>query len=210
MNKTFPKAEEIIEISNDIINKWHGEEANISSFDAMKILNYNNQDNILHHIEILSLINTIQWHEEDKARDNDSLDSVIVETKRKIDKSNDKRVNKIEEIDEILFEKIYFNEEAPVNTESLGSVIDRLTILALKQNHMSYEANRNDSTKEQRNKCQEKLFMINKQMDDLIKAYNYLIMEIEMGKRRFVIYKQFKMYNDLDLNPVLYKKKVKN
>ena len=117
------------------------------------------------------------------------------------------RTLKIEEIDKILFQGTNFNDKAPLNTETVGSVIDRIIILALKKFHMNYEANRKGSSKELRDKCAIKLNMINKQMNDLIKAYNILIDEINSGKRRYALYSQFKMYNDPELNPVLYNKK---
>jgi hypothetical protein len=43
----------------------------------------------------------------------------------------------------------------------------------------------------------------------LTSAYNIFIEEIKSGKRRYALYRQFKMYNDPELNPVIYKKSQK-
>ena len=73
---------------------------------------------------------------------------------------------------------------------------------------MAEEAERNTASRELRDKCTQKLNLIEKQMRDLIQAYDLLIDELLSGKRRFALYRQFKMYNDPDLNPMLYKNKV--
>jgi hypothetical protein len=204
----FPESAKIIGLSNTIINNWHENEVQIASFDdAFNLIKNKDQNDIYYHIELLSLINTCLWHEEDKARDTDASDNEIASVKRKIDKFNSMRVNKIEEIDQILFENISRNSDLPLNTESAGSVIDRLTIFVLKKIHMEIETNRKDSEIELRKNCAEKLEMINRQIKDLASAYDFLIEEIKTGKRRYALYKQFKMYNDPELNPVLYKKK---
>jgi hypothetical protein len=204
----FPVSARIIEISNSTINNWHKQELQIISFDdALHLLKNKDRNDIYYHVELLSMINTCLWHEEDKARDTEATDIEIASVKRKIDKLNGMRVNKIEEIDLILFKDMMQESSAPLNTESAGSVIDRLTIFALKKNHMEFEADRNDSSEKQRINCAEKLEMISRQIEDLASAYDLLIEEIKTGKRRYALYKQFKMYNDPELNPVLYRKK---
>lgn len=165
-----------------------------------------NKSDIYYHIELLSLINTALWHEEDKARDPDADDSNIADVKRKIDKLNAMRVNKVEEIDKVLYQSNRINNEAPINSETVASIIDRLSILALKKYHMEYEANRKDAPGELRNKCAQKLIMINGQLIDLTNAYDQLIEDIKSGSRRYALYGQFKMYNDPELNPAIYKK----
>jgi hypothetical protein len=206
----FPQSKKIIKISNKIIIKWHKKELQIFSFDnAFQLMENTNKDDIYYHIELLSLINTMLWHEEDKARDSFATDTDIAGVKRKIDKLNATRVNKVEEIDANLYKNTVFNENATISTETPASVVDRLTILTLKQYHMAYEAKRKDSSKELKNNCAQKLAMINKQMDDLTSAYDIFISDIEAGKRRYALYRQFKMYNDPELNPIIYKNSCK-
>lgn len=204
----FPDLKKTISISNNIINRWHQEEHQINSFnDALKLIDNKNKDDIYYHVELLSLLNTALWHEEDKARDPDASDECIADVKRKIDKLNSMRVTKVEEIDILLYSQTSFNKNAVLNTETPASVLDRLTILCLKHYHMSIEAERADSSEDIRNKCAQKFHSIKRQLNDLSEAYSVLIAEIHSGKRRYELYGQFKMYNDPELNPVLYNKK---
>jgi hypothetical protein len=206
----FPQSKKIVKISNKIISKWHKKENRIFSFDdALKLIDNTEKDNIYFNIGLLSLMNTALWHEEDKARDIVASDADIAGVKRKIDKLNAMRVSKVEEIDASIYRNISFNENAVLSTETPASVIDRLTILCLKQYHMEIEAGRKDSSRELTNKCAGQLAMIKKQMNDLTGAYDIFVEEIESGTRRYALYRQFKMYNDPELNPVIYKKSIK-
>ena len=96
---------------------------------------------------------------------------------------------------------------ATFNTESPAWAIDRLSILALKIFHMSLEAKRIDADEKHITKCDKKLSVLNQQNEDLCQSIDELIIDIEKGLKYMKIYKQMKMYNDEDLNPVLYKTK---
>lgn len=204
----FPQSEIIIRLSNQVVKRWHNAEQRIHSLDdALRLIRNKKLNDILYHVEMLSLLNTALWHEEDKARDTFASDSDIAGVKRRIDKLNAMRVNKTEEIDNILLNTNKINPDAPLNTETAGSIIDRIAILVLKKHHMKIEAKRKDSPEELRDKCKENLNMIDIQMKNIATAYDHFINEIESGKRRYTLYRQFKMYNDPNLNPVLYSKK---
>ena len=82
-------------------------------------------------------------------------------------------------------------------------MIDRLSILALKEYHMQEEVDRTDATEAHRQKCGTKLEVIQRQIQDLSTALTELLEEIESGHRSFRVYFQFKMYNDTELNPEL-------
>ena len=79
--------------------------------------------------------------------------------------------------------------------------------MALKIFHMSEEANRESAEQSHKTNCQNKLDVLNEQKVDLSTAIDQLIKDIESGNKYMKIYKQMKMYNDEELNPVLYKAK---
>jgi len=79
--------------------------------------------------------------------------------------------------------------------------------LALKIYHMKEEATRDDASQDHRDKCQAKLNVLLEQRTDLSTAIDDLLYDIEKGDKFMKVYKQMKMYNDDDLNPVLYQNK---
>lgn len=164
-------------------------------------------ENILY---LKNWIDTVQWHLEDIIR-NPEIDPVeALAIKRRIDKSNQDRTDLVERIDSYFWEK-YSNVKAKanavINTESPAWAIDRLSILALKIYHMAIEANRKDVSDDHRQACQKKLDVLLEQRTDLSSAIDQLLSDIENGNRYMKVYKQMKMYNDPNLNPVLYGKK---
>ena len=155
-------------------------------------------------------IDTVQWHLEDIIRDPEIDPLEALKIKRTIDDSNQKRTDLVEYIDSYFLEKykdVKIKSNATFNTESPAWAIDRLSILALKIYHMSLEAKRIDADEKHITKCDEKLSVLNQQNEDLCQSIDELIIDIEKGLKYMKIYKQMKMYNDEDLNPVLYKTK---
>ncbi len=154
-------------------------------------------------------IDTVQWHLEDLIRKEDIDPQEALRLKRWIDKSNQQRTDIVEVIDEHfveLFKDVQLIQGAIYNTETLGWAIDRLSILALKIFHMEIEVNRMSSGTIHREQCKRKLDILLCQKQDLTSAINQLLIEIAKGKKRINTYKQMKMYNDPNLNPVLYNK----
>ena len=151
-------------------------------------------------------IDTVQWHYEDIIRD-PAIDPVAaLQLKRQIDASNQERTDMVEYIDSYFLEQ--YNEvepkdEATINTESPAWAIDRLSILALKIFHMREEAEREDASAAHREACQRKLDILLEQRLDLSTAIDTLITDIKNGNKYMKVYKQMKMYNDNELNPVL-------
>jgi hypothetical protein len=103
------------------------------------------------------------------------------------------------------YQAIEKNKDATINTESPAWAIDRLSILALKIYHMEEEVTRADASQEHKQKCQNKLNVLLEQKIDLCVAIDQLLEDIESGKKYMKVYKQMKMYNDNELNPVLRK-----
>ena len=153
------------------------------------------------HLENFSL-----WHEEDIARRDDLGAGSVCTAKRKIDGHNQRRNDLIEQIDKQLVEMLQPPAGGcPFNSETPGMMIDRLSILALKQYHMQEEVDRTDATLEHREKCSKKLVVISQQIADLSVAFTELLQQVQQGNRSFRVYFQFKMYNDAELNPQLRK-----
>ena len=155
-------------------------------------------------------IDTVQWHLEDIIRD-PTIDPVeALKIKRTIDLSNQKRTDLVEYIDSYFLEKnknVKIQNNASFNSESPAWAIDRLSILALKIFHMKQETERTDVDQSHIYNCKKKLAVLNEQKKDLCTAIDELMEDIQNGKKYMKTYKQMKMYNDEDLNPVLYKTK---
>ncbi|MHC5353300.1 DUF4254 domain-containing protein [Myroides sp. LJL115] len=168
------------------------------------------KDDIKHLLYLKNWIDTVQWHFEDIIRD-PQIDPVgALALKRRIDASNQERTDMVEYIDSYFLQKykdVVIQEDAKINSESPAWAIDRLSILALKIYHMQEEANRQEASVEHRQKCQEKLDVLLEQKKDLTTAIDDLLSDISEGKKYMKVYKQMKMYNDEELNPVLYQNK---
>lgn len=164
---------------------------------------------IEYYLYLKNWIDTVQWHLEDIIRD-PNIDPVeALALKRRIDKSNQDRTDLVELIDSYFLDKYkHVNPlaDASINTESPAWAIDRLSILHLKIYHMRQEAEREDSRNELRIQAQKKLEVLLEQKEDLSSAISQLIDDIGQGKKMMKVYKQMKMYNDPELNPVLYGK----
>lgn len=155
-------------------------------------------------------IDSVQWHLEDLIRDPDISPEEAIRYKRRIDALNQQRTDLVEQIDDFIynhFKDIKVDKNARLNTETPGWAIDRLSILNLKIYHWNEEAKREDSTDEQRKNAQQKLNILLQQNKDLSEAISQLFEELKNGKVIAKTYKQLKMYNDPNLNPVLRGKK---
>ncbi|GGW43659.1 DUF4254 domain-containing protein [Arenibacter certesii] len=191
-------------IFNESIDKYHIED----NVDQV-FTNPYPKDDIAHLLYRKNWIDTVQWHYEDIIRDPNIDPVAALKLKRKIDASNQDRTDLVEYIDSYFLNKyqsVTKAEEATINTESPAWAIDRLSILALKIYHMQEEVNRTDASPEHIEKCQAKLNILLEQRKDLFTAINQLLADIESGKKYMKVYKQMKMYNDDELNPVLRKK----
>ena len=154
-------------------------------------------------------IDTVQWHYEDIIRlpNIDPVEALVL--KRKIDASNQDRTDMVEYVDSYFLDKfknVKVKEGAKINSETPAWAIDRLSILALKIYHMKEEATRKTASDEHRAKCQEKLNVLLEQRIDLATAIDDLLHDFATGEKYVKVYKQMKMYNDADTNPMLYKK----
>jgi hypothetical protein len=189
--------------------------AQITTLQRTMVERWHSQDVFNPHRDLLYLVceqhkfNFLLWHEEDIARSADVGDSRIAAVKRAIDGYNQQRNDAIERIDDFLIRALAERGVKPsasarLNTETPGSTIDRLSILALRLYHMQEQADRADATPEHVARALDRLAILRVQHEDLSTALDELLTDLAAGKKRLKIYRQFKMYNDPQLNPYLY------
>lgn len=162
---------------------------------------------IEHTLYAKNRIDAVQWHLEDIIRD-PAIDPVeALALKRRIDASNQDRTDMVEELDSYFRDKyagVNVYADATINTESPAWALDRLSILALKIYHMEREVERTDASPEHIARCRAKLDILLQQRADLTTAIAQLLDDIAAGRKYMKVYRQMKMYNDPDTNPVLY------
>jgi len=190
-------------IFQGVIEKYHV----INTVDQAFTNVHDEKSDLLRHLLYRKCwIDTVQWHFEDIIRD-PQIDPVAALTlKRKIDASNQDRTDMVEYIDSYFLSKyksITPKDSAKLNSESPAWAIDRLSILALKIYHMQEEVDRQDASDDHIAACQKKLDVLLEQRVDLSTAIDDMLKDIEAGDKYMKVYKQMKMYNDDELNPVL-------
>ncbi|WP_299223627.1 DUF4254 domain-containing protein [uncultured Psychroserpens sp.] len=194
-------------IFQDVIKMYHV----INTVDQPFTNVYDKNTHLLEHLLYRKCwIDTVQWHYEDIIRDPQIDPVAALKLKRQIDASNQDRTDMVEYIDSYFLEKykaVKPKANATINTESPAWGIDRLSILALKIYHMHEEATREDASDAHRAACQKKLDVLLEQRVDLSTAIDTLLTDIENGDKYMKVYKQMKMYNDDELNPVLRSQK---
>lgn len=155
-------------------------------------------------------IDTVQWHLEDIIRDPKNEPTLLVAIKRRIDASNQHRTDTVEQIDELLsenFKNVKPLPNARMNSETPAWLLDRMSILQLKIYHFKEQLGRSDADKTHLNSVNHKLMILEIQEQDLEKCYDELIEDLGSGQKYMKLYKQMKMYNDPNLNPVFYTQK---
>jgi hypothetical protein len=156
--------------------------------------------------------NLALWHIEDEARAPNATDAELAAVKRRVDRTNQLRNDLAEELDRALLAWLepqgLPRAAAPLNSESPGLMIDRLSILSLKIYHTREEATRADAPPEHAARNRERLAILHEQRADLAACLDALWRETLVGTRRFKLYRQLKMYNDPSLNPAIYRNSV--
>jgi hypothetical protein len=149
------------------------------------------------------------WHQEDIARSPDVSDADLARVKRSIDKLNQQRNDLIEQLDDSIIQQLNLlgvkaQPDAKPNSETPGSVIDRLSILSLRIYHMEEQAFRSDASDEHIAKAKSRLEILYEQHRDLCHSLQDLLDDVFAGRKCMKTYRQFKMYNDPTMNPYLY------
>ncbi len=188
---------EIVRLQSDTVALWHT--APIS----------NRYSGFLEIVCQQHAYNFQLWHEEDSARDPQADDSRIAAVKRAIDRLNQLRNDWIEKLDDYLTDlldqaRVQPSPTACQNTETPGSAIDRLSIMALRCFHYEEQLSRTDVDREHQIKVEQRLTICRQQRADLTASLQQLLDDLLGGRKRHRTYRQFKMYNDPTLNPYLY------
>lgn len=198
MKALFPGASSIIRWHDLLTHQWEKEKLNFQPGKTLKSL-----------IQYQHLCNIRLWHLEDQARRKDVPDRTIAEVKRRIDQENQKRNDAIEKIDAVfisLLEQAGKNFKGELHSETLGSIIDRLSILSLKIYHVREEFMRQDADRAYKKENRKKWQILKVQRRDLGSCYDKLLQQIQKGKKRVKVYYQFKLYNLPQSNPAIYRK----
>jgi len=185
----------IIDLHETTVARWHEQQVDNPYEGFSRIVCFQHQQNFR------------LWHQEDIARSPAVSDADVAVVKRTIDQLNQQRNDLIEQLDDYLVEElsaVYVRPDAPRNSETPGSVIDRLSILALRLYHMEEQACRSDATDSHVAKVKDRLEILHQQHLDLCGSFGELLDDLFAGRKRLKVYRQFKMYNDPTMNPYLY------
>jgi hypothetical protein len=184
----LPPGRQLLDLFDAVVARWHDRERAIVTWeDAERELSAPGGADVSHR---LAVINTFQWHQEDRSRDLGADDAVLADVKREIDASNRRRVQAIDALDTwyvtSLDEADLQDPSAPLHTESPGSIVDRLSILALKLHHVR-EAG-----------MAARVAMLEEQSGDLADGLDRLQADILAGRLRLKLYPQTKVYGRQD------------
>ncbi|TWU06435.1 DUF4254 domain-containing protein [Stieleria varia] len=193
----LPPVTELTKLQIDTVALWHQEEISNPYEGFMALVCQQHEYNYR------------LWHQEDIARSPTADDQQIATVKRAIDKLNQQRNDMIEKLDDAITERLTAAgvtpaNDAPINTETSGSAIDRLSIMSLRLYHYAEQLEREDAGSDHVQKVQDRIALCQQQHSDLSRSLQDLIDDIFAGRKRHKTYRQMKMYNDPSLNPAIY------
>jgi hypothetical protein len=180
-------------------------------------------EGVWHWLQANHRNNSLLWAEEDLARRTTVADAEIAANKRAIDGYNQARNDATERVDELLLialglvDPASARTDAPVSTvpagarlssETAGSMVDRMSIMALKAHAMRQQTERTDVDEAHRAASRVKLQRLLQQRQDLGDCLDTLLADAAAGRAYFKVYRQFKMYNDPRFNPALVKERL--
>ena len=194
---SFPSVNEITQLQIERVAKWHQEPIDNPYEGIGKLICEQHEYNYR------------LWHKEDLARSPRATSKEIAEVKRDTDRLNQSRNDLIERIDDAITAALATAEVRPkpdarINTETPGSVIDRLSIMSLRIYHYREQLQRSDTSPEQQTQVSTSLELCHQQHGDLSLSLEQLLDDLFSGVKQHKTYRQLKMYNDPQLNPAIY------
>lgn len=203
MSSDLLSAAAIIQLHDQRTRHWHQQPREKDAGGAAA-------NDWLNAVDLQHRANFELWHIEDEARAPGVTDAELAAVKHRIDQTNQRRNDLAEALDRTLLAwlepKGLPNPKAPLNSESPGLIVDRLSILALKIFHTREEAERTDAPPGHAERNRDRLAILLEQRADLAACLDQLWSETLAGTRQFKLYRQLKMYNDPALNPAIYRR----
>lgn len=203
----IPPVSRLTEIQIECVRCWHREPI-ANPFECKDEFEFGFEKLVCRQHEL----NYRLWHEEDAARSPDASNDCIADVKRAIDRLNQQRNDMIETLDNAILEilagrGVKANRSLPINTETPGSAIDRLSIMALRLFHYAEQRDRRDTDEQHRATVDTRIEVCEMQHRDLATSLQNLVDDLFAGRKQHKTYRQLKMYNDPSLNPEIYKSK---
>ena len=155
-------------------------------------------------IHQLHFYNFTIWHLENDVRKPKNQDWETVGFKRQIDDANYKRNRMMETIDDSVVRQLNLGYRRDydgfvLNSETIGQMIDRLSILTLKSFYMEKQAARQDLAQAISQQCRTSQMTLEVQLDYISSCFDQFVERLANGKAYMLAYKQFKFYKDQDL-----------
>jgi hypothetical protein len=176
--------QQIIDLHRELTVLWHQQHV-AESCDL--------GDGLLELICRQHSVNFLLSQAENFARDPHATDAVVARLKRAIIRDQDERRACIDRIDQWIADDleqsgVQPNDDAPLNTETPGSAIDRLSTLSLQIHHLQEEARQTDVPREHSRATRKRLTICREQFNDLSETLAQLLDDLSAGRKRHKAY----------------------
>lgn len=139
-------------------------------------------------VHALHATNVRQWDTEDEIRRPGATDGEVVDAKRRIDILNLQRHRCTELIDTAVTDRFPMNPDAERHTETVGMIVDRLSIMELRRYHFAKKRNGTQPDPGGR------LERLDHEIAELQRGLELLLHKCLNGSRRFGAYRADKLY----------------
>ncbi|MFG2153150.1 DUF4254 domain-containing protein [[Kitasatospora] papulosa] len=162
---------------------------------TLATLQHKDQRRLDDTITRLHTVNGRLWDTEDRVRGTLLSAAQVADCKREIDQLNAERNMLAERADEVLGTLADAGcADAPLHTETLASVVDRLSVLTLRIWHSEQTAARDELARR-------RVPALHGQREELCAALDSLVTDVVAGRRRLPVPARFKLYGRDDVAP---------